>query len=101
MYGLDDKHIRELTDILRKFPHIAEVVLYGSRARGDYHRGSDIDICLKGENITKADIIQLKTALYESRIPYFFDIAVWQNIKNADFKANIERDGKVFYQKES
>ena len=97
-YGLKQQYIDELRAILRDIPGIEEAVLHGSRARGDYGRGSDIDICLKGEQITPSDVVSLKTALYESRIPYFFDVCVWNNIKNEDFKNNIIRDGKVIFE---
>lgn len=48
-YGIDDKYMKELREILASIPEIEEAVLYGSRARGDYKRGSDIDLSLKGE----------------------------------------------------
>lgn len=96
-YGLKEQYIDELRGILGNIPSIEEVMLYGSRARGDYGRGSDIDICLKGAQITSSDVVNLKTALYESRIPYFFDVCVWDHIKNEDFRNNIIRDGKVIY----
>lgn len=35
MYGLTDKSYNELLQILASMPEIEEVVLYGSRARGD------------------------------------------------------------------
>ena len=89
-YGLKEQYIDELRSILGNIPSIEEVVLYGSRARGDY--GS-----LKGAQITSSDVVSLKTALYESRIPYFFDVCVWDHIKNEDFRNNIIRDGKVIY----
>ena len=98
-YGLKEQYIDELRGILGNIPSIEEVMLYGSRARGDYGRGSDIDICLKGAQITSSDVVSLKTALYESRIPYFFDVCVWNNIKNEDFRNNITRDGKVIYKR--
>lgn len=98
-YGLKEQYIDELRGILGNIPSIEEVMLYGSRARGDYGRGSDIDICLKGAQITSSDVVSLKTALYESRIPYFFDVCVWNNIKNENFRNNITRDGKVIYKR--
>ena len=52
-YGLKDKYLEELISIFKKIPDIKRVVLYGSRARGDYNYGSDIDICLYGEGITQ------------------------------------------------
>lgn len=41
-FGLDDKYLDELTAILRSIPEIEEAVIYGSRARGDYRRASDM-----------------------------------------------------------
>ncbi len=96
-YGLKDEYLEELHSIIKRLPDIEEVILYGSRARGDYGVGSDIDICLKGKNITSTDIVNLKNYLYESRIPYFFDISIWHDLKNEDFKNNIAKDGKIIY----
>ena len=41
-FGLDDKYLDELTAILRSIPELEEAVIYGSRARGDYRRASDM-----------------------------------------------------------
>lgn len=98
-YGLEDSHLSELTAILASIPHIERASLYGSRARGDYKAGSDIDLCLYGDGITRQDLTSLSDKLYESRIPYFFDVVVWQKLHNASFMENIERDGKDIYNK--
>ena len=75
-FGLDDKYLDELTAILRSIPEIEEAVIYGSRARGDYRRASDIDLSLRGPRLEDRHVVWLKTLLYESRIPYFFDVAI-------------------------
>ena len=53
MYGLTDKSYNELLQILASMPEIEEVVLYGSRARGDYWRASDVDLSINqfGDNL--------------------------------------------------
>lgn len=96
-YGLKDKYISELTDILRRIPDIERVVLYGSRARGDYYYGSDIDICLYGDKITDRDLTHISTMLYDSRIPYFFDVVVSSRLRNEAFIRDIQRDGVEIY----
>ena len=43
-YGLQDKTIDAVCGILRTFPEIERAILYGSRAKGTYKNGSDIDL---------------------------------------------------------
>ncbi len=50
-YGLNEEIIRQITDIFTRFPSIEKVLLYGSRAKGTYKTGSDIDLCLVGKDI--------------------------------------------------
>lgn len=99
MYGLTDRSYQELLQILASIPEIEQAVLYGSRARGDYGRASDIDLSLKGSRLTRRALRQLNDRLYESHIPYFFDTNIYTEIKNERFKANIDNDGKVIYGK--
>ena len=81
-FGLEDKYFEELTTIFRSIPEIEEVVIYGSRARGDYQRVSDIDLSLRGARLEDKHVVQLKTLLYESRIPYFCDVHIGCEIPN-------------------
>ncbi|MBO1362222.1 nucleotidyltransferase domain-containing protein [Prevotella sp. A2931] len=100
-FGLDDKYFNELTAILRAIPEIEEAVIYGSRARGDYRNVSDIDLSLRGTRLENKHVVRLKSLLYESRIPYFFDIHIFHQLRNPQFIANVERDGIVCYRREA
>ncbi len=100
-FGLDDKYLDELTAILRSIPEIEEAVIYGSRARGDYRRASDINLSLRGPRLEDRHVVRLKTLLYESRIPYFVDVNIFHRLRNPQFIANIERDGIVCYRRET
>lgn len=99
MYGLSDRSYRELIQILASIPEIDEAIIYGSRARGDYWHASDIDLSLKGKDLTKTNIRVLNDKLYESHIPYFFDTNIYSDIRNPAFKANIDRDGKLLFRR--
>lgn len=96
-FGIKDKYLDELHDIFSQISGINRVVLYGSRARGDFKAGSDLDICLFGASISNSDVSLLLSKLYYSNIPYFFDVAVWDRIKNKAFADNIRRDGVEIY----
>lgn len=99
MYGISDKNLQELRTILSSIPHIDEAIIYGSRARGDYKRGSDIDLSIKGRELTFHDLSLLDDKLYYSYIPYFFDTNSYEQLSNPNLIANINRDGKVVYKR--
>ncbi len=100
MFGLSERSYNELLEILASIPEIEEASIYGSRARGDYWRASDIDLSLKGERLSRHTLRVLNDKLYESHIPYFFDTHIFSEIKNPQFRANVIRDGKVVYKRQ-
>lgn len=79
---------------------IDEVVIYGSRAKGNYREGSDIDITLKGD-ITKEDLNKLWHRLDDSFIPYKFDISIFKDLKSESLIEHIQRVGKTFYKRKN
>ena len=97
MYGLTDKSYNELLEILSSIPEIEEVLIYGSRARGDFGRASDVDVSIKGKNVARHTLAILNDKLYESHIPQVFDTHIYSDIKNQNFKNNVDREGKVIY----
>ena len=94
MYGLTKKNFQTLIKILLAHKdEISEVKIFGSRARGDYKKISDIDIAVKFlrpiQGILAGDF-------EKSNFPYSVDIV---NLENAGAKLleNIERDGKLLF----
>ena len=67
MYGLSERSYEELIQILDSVPEVEEVLIYGSRARGNYDHASDIDLSLIGRNLTKRSLRMLNDKLYDSR----------------------------------
>lgn len=100
MFGLTEQSYRELIEILASFPEIEEAVIYGSRARGDYWRASDVDLSIKGKDLDRHVLARLNDKLYNSHIPQICDTHNYENIKNLKFKENIEKEGRVIYRKD-
>lgn len=101
MYGLDTDTIRSIKEVFKKHSQISKVVLYGSRAKGNYKNGSDIDITLFGDHLhLNNSIYPLMDALDELDLAYTFDISIFDQLKEQEFIDHINRVGKVFYQKE-
>ncbi len=96
--GLTKKDIKTIIEVFKKYPEVETAVLYGSRAMCNYKRGSDIDIALKGEQLTSSICSHIHFELEEETLlPYFFDITDYQSISNDKLKEHIDRVGKVIY----
>jgi predicted nucleotidyltransferase len=47
-FGLKESVIRKICSVLARYPQVEKAILYGSRAKGNYKNGSDIDLTLRG-----------------------------------------------------
>ena len=100
MFGLEANTIREIKKVINQVPGIEKVILYGSRAKGNYKMGSDIDISLVGESLTwDNSVYPLMKKLEELYIPYKFDISIFKDLDNKDLIDHISRVGKILYQR--
>ena len=97
MNGLDVETEKKIKSIFSLFSEIDKVVLYGSRAKGNYKTGSDIDLTLYGKNLNLKTIYKIQDKLDELYLPYKFDISIYEHIDNPDLKEHINRVGKIFY----
>ena len=93
-FGLKDRELDEIKILYYLFPEIDEIIIFGSRARGDYKLTSDIDIALKGK-IDNLTLCKIRDYFEESRIPYLVDIIYYEKIMNIFFKESIDKDGII------
>lgn len=98
-YGLKKETVNKINDVFSRFREVEEVILYGSRAKGNFKPGSDIDLTLKGENLKLKILNKISLDLDDLLLPYSFDISIYYQISNADLIEHIERVGLVFYKK--
>jgi len=98
-YGLDDATVQKIQDVIGAFPQVDTAVLYGSRAKGNFKPGSDIDLTLKGSNINLSVMNQIGLSLDDLLLPYTFDLSVFDHIKEPDLLEHIDRVGIVFYER--
>ena len=97
-YGLSDRTLNTLNSIFRKYPGIKQAVLYGSRAKGKYRNGSDIDMTLKTDDtFTRTDLLRITGDFDDSDMPYFVDVSIYDRISNPNLKSHVDRMGKVLY----
>ncbi len=96
-FGLKDEHIKIINSIFEKYTEVDEAVLYGSRAKGNYRNGSDIDLSLKGEKLTLSILSHIKIELDDSLLPHQVDLAIYHKIDNPKLIEHIDRVGISFY----
>jgi len=96
-FGLSDKTCATIGQILGQYPQIEKAIIYGSRAKGNYKDGSDIDLTLLGQGLDHQTLLCVGSALDESDIPYTVDVSLFDQIENLALREHIERVGKVFY----
>jgi predicted nucleotidyltransferase len=94
MFGLSPQTLDKIIHCLQQYPEIAWVKIYGSRAMGNYQRGSDIDLAYS----SPAEITgKLHEALDNLPTPYLFDVTHYESLTHAGLKAHIDRVGVMFY----
>ncbi len=100
-FGLSDKTLETVRDILSTCPAIEKALVYGSRAKGNYRTGSDIDITLVGAQLNMDMLFKLVRLFDESNLPYMVDLSIMANISNPNLLDHIERVGQVLYQRDN
>jgi uncharacterized protein len=100
-FGLSEKTIQGITDTFAAFPQIEKAVIYGSRAKGNYKNGSDIDLTLYGRDLTTKLQGKIENELDELLLPYTIELSIFEKISDPDFVDHIQRVGMVFYEKQN
>jgi uncharacterized protein len=97
--GLTDGDILLLQNVFATHPKVLKVILFGSRAMGNYRLGSDIDFAIISDGITYAEQLQLAVALENLGLLYKIDIQDMSKIADPEVLDHINRVGKVFYRR--
>lgn len=98
-YGLRQSTINLINSIFIQYPGIESVIIYGSRAKGNYRSGSDIDLTIKGKGISLNELFRIENDLDDLLLPYEIDLSLYDQINNTDLIDLINRLGSVFYSK--
>ena len=94
MFGLPAEILAAITACLQQYPDIRWVKIYGSRAKGDYKSGSDIDLAFSSPLDHSAELL---AALDNLPTPYLFDVTYYDNLQHQGLKAHIDRIGVVIF----
>lgn len=91
--GLDIGILKKLQKILKNQPEIEKTLIFGSRARGDFRKYSDIDLAIFGNEISFESLGKIRAILEELPTIYEFDIVHFESQTNEKLKLNILKEG--------
>lgn len=97
-YGLDDNVIERIHGVFSRWPAVEQVILYGSRAKGTYRAGSDIDLTIVGDALTQSHLLKIANELDDLSLPYKIDLSLLRQIEDQALLDHIRRVGVVFYE---
>ena len=97
-FGLSDTVIKELQDVFRRHANIEKVLIFGSRSKGNYRTGSDIDLAVIGKDIDYNQMLDIICEIEDLELLYSVDILNYQNKKGTPIGDHIDRVGQVFYE---
>lgn len=92
--GIRKEVVEEICGFAKQY-NVEKVILFGSRARGNYHRTSDIDLAVLGGDVARfaLDVEEETTTLLK------YDIVDLNGVVQPELRASIEKEGKIIYEK--
>ncbi len=88
------KTLQQIKNILNQYTEVERARVFGSRAKGNFKPGSDVDIVLFGEKITSEILQKIAYQLNEeTTMPYFFDLVYYESITNDALLIHINEFG--------
>ncbi len=97
-FGIENRFWDSLIKVFKKYDKICKVIIYGSRAKGNYQKGSDIDLVIVAPELSFEEYLRLYSEIEELDIPYQIDLTKYELLDD-NIKAHINRVGKKIYVK--
>ena len=99
-HGLSDNAVQRIASVLARHPEVNRAVLYGSRAKGSYRPGSDIDLTLFGDRLNDTSLMRLRNELDDLLLPYKLDLSAFATLTYPELIDHIRRVGVVLYERQ-
>lgn len=96
-YGLSEDTLARIHGVLAAHPEVEKAMLYGSRAKGNFRAGSDIDLCLIGATLSLTQQLQIESELDDLLLPYKIDLSRFHVLDNSALIDHIQRVGVTFF----
>ena len=98
--GIPQKTIAKIQQVFKQYPVVNKVSHYGSRAKGNFRTGSDIDLVIMSDSLSYDQLITIENELDDLLLPYKIDLSLLEKIDNRDLVEHIHRVAIDFYERE-
>jgi len=98
-FGLTSATIDKICAVFAAHPQVERAIVYGSRAKGGYRKGSDIDLTLHGKDLNDRILLGLMGELDDLLLPYTIDLSIFAALEHPGLEDHIRRVGQVFYER--
>lgn len=97
-YGLTAAQLQEIITFIAQHAEVETALIFGSRAQGNYKPSSDIDIALKGAQLSHGLAAQMKYTFEEASVlPFFVDFVCYDLLTDPGVQASIDKHGQIIY----
>jgi len=97
-HGLSESAVQRIREVLARHPDVEKAVLYGSRAKGTHHPGSDIDLTLRGKHLDHALLTLIENELDDLMLPERIDLSLFETLTHPALIDHIRRVGVTLYE---
>ena len=93
-FGLLNEDVEKIIKVFKNQPKVQSALIFGSRAKGNFKPGSDVDLVLKGTELDFGIVNQISYWLNEeTTMPYKFDVLDYKSITETDLVEHIDKVG--------
>jgi predicted nucleotidyltransferase len=100
-FGLPVEAVSKISGVLAGHPEVESAILYGSRAKGNYKPGSDVDLTLVGDRLAHDDLLKIMGELDDLLLPYTIDLSIFHMVDHQALRDHIQRVGQEFYRRQN
>lgn len=91
--GLSPPLLARIRAVLGRYPEVQRAVIYGSRAKGSFSPGSDIDLAVFAPQMSPTRFAALWSELEGLPLVFTLDVVHWDTLGNAGLKQRIVDEG--------
>ena len=85
-FGLSEVEINKINSVFEKYEQIKKVILYGSRAIGNFKPSSDIDLTLVTDTTDLSFLFKIENQIDDLLLPYKVDLSIYALLDNENLK---------------
>lgn len=99
MFGISNEVVNDICSVFKRHTNIEKALIFGSRAKGNYSDGSDIDLAIIGDSISFNQLMDINIQIEDLQLLYKVDVVDYNKKKGTPIGDHIERVGLLFYSK--